>query len=291
MEYGYILLKNHNILNNIKYEVGKRYKFNSEKNFIYYRKQLNEIDIFWDYDKIYKIKNFDNDGYLINDFKILQEINYKKLLNSENENEQLISAIKNKEESVLNKFSHSDGYDKVMTIIKSGVYQYLDNIVKNQNEFIISYLIKMKGYNKYLDNLVHYDSKNIKIEIADIGRPQDLDILVYDEDSNVVQNVLLNGRIKDINKHIKDSSLTITIIQTGIDKYLDKFVNSENLNIKYFIAEQGRKCDLDVLIHDKNETIKKVVARNGYDDHLNILAKEKNPKINPIINRLIGKRE
>lgn len=154
MEYGYILLKNHNILNNIKYEVGKRYKFNSEKNFIYCHKQLNEIDIFWDYDKIYKIKNFDNDDYLINDFKILQEINYKKLLNSENENEQLISAIKNKEESVLDKLVSSDEYDKIMTIIKSGVYQYLDNIVKNKNEFIISYLIKMKGYNKYLDNLV-----------------------------------------------------------------------------------------------------------------------------------------
>ena len=73
MEYEYILLKNHNILNNIKYEVGKRYKFNSEKNFIYCHKQLNEIDNFWDYDKIYKIKNFDNDCYLINDFKILQE--------------------------------------------------------------------------------------------------------------------------------------------------------------------------------------------------------------------------
>lgn len=285
MEYGYILLKKHNILNNIKYEIGKRYKFNSEKNFIYCHKQLNEIEIFWDYDKIYKIKNYDN-NYLTSDFKILCEINYKKLLNSENENEQLISAIKNKEESVLDEFSHSDEYDKVMTIIKSGVYQYLDDIVKNKNEFIISYLIKMKGYNKYLDNLVYYNSKNIKIEIADIGRPTDLDVLVYDENSNVVQNVLLNGRIKDINKHIKDSSLTIPIIQTGIDKYLDKFVNSEVLNIKYFIAEQGRKCDLDVLIHDKNETIKKVVARHGFDEHLDILAKEKNPKINKIINRL-----
>ena len=291
MEYGYILLKKHNILNNIKYEVGKRYKFNSEKNFIYCHKQLNEIDNFWDYDKIYKIKNFDNDDYLINDFKILQEINYKKLLNSENENEQLISAIKNKEESILDKLVFSDEYDKIMTIIKSGVPKYLDNIVKNKNEFIISYLIKMKGYNKYLDNLVYYNSKNIKIEIADIGRPTDLDVLVYDEDSNVVQNVLLNGRIKDINKHIKDSSLTIPIIQTGIDKYLDKFVNSEDLNIKYFIAEQGRKCDLDVLIHDKNETIKKVVARHGFDEHLDILTKEKNHKINQIINRLRGKRE
>ena len=129
------------------------------------------------------------------------------------------------------------------------------------------------------------------VHIADIGRQKDLDVLVYDEDSNVVQNVLLNGRIKDINKHIKDSSLTIPIIQTGIDKYLDKFVNSEDLNIKYFIAEQGRKCDLDVLIHDKNETIKKVVARHGFDEHLDILAKEKNPKINKIINRLRGKRE
>lgn len=142
MEYGYILLKNHNILNNIKYKVGKRYKFNSEKNFIYCHKQLNEIDNFWDYDKIYKIKNYDNDFYLTNDFKILQEINYKKLLNSENENEQLISVVKNKEESVLDKLVSSDEYD---------------------NEFIISCLLKMKVYNKYLDNLVYYNSKNIKI--------------------------------------------------------------------------------------------------------------------------------
>lgn len=61
MEYGYILLKNHNILNNIKYKVGKRYKFNSEKNFIYCHKQLNEIDNFWDYDMIKKR------GYKIDD--------------------------------------------------------------------------------------------------------------------------------------------------------------------------------------------------------------------------------
>ena len=288
MEYGYILLRKHNILNNIKYDVGKRYKFNS-KHFIYCEKQLNEINNFWDYDKIYKIKNYDND-YLTSDFKILCEINYKKLLNSENENEQLISAIKNKEESVLNKFSHSDEYDKVMTIIKSGVYQYLDNIVKNQNDFIISCLIKTKGYNKYLDNFVHYDNKNIKIEIAAIGRPQDLDILVYDENSNVVQNVLLNGRTKDINKHIKDSSLTVSIIQTGIDKYLDKFVNSENINIRYFIAEQGRKCDLDILVHNKEKLVKKTVARHGFDEHLDILAKEKNPSLNQIINKLRGNK-
>ena len=68
-------------------------------------------------------------------------------------------------------------------------------------------------------------------------------------------------------------------------------MNSEDLNIKYFIAEQGRKCDLDVLIHDKKEIIKKVVARHGFDEHLDILTKEKNYKINQIINRLRGKRE
>ena len=275
MEYGYILLKNHNILNNIKYEVGKRYKFNSEKNFIYCHKQLNDIDNLWDYDKIYKIKNYDNDFYLINDFKILQEINYKKLLNSENENEQLISAIKNKEESVLDKLVSSDEYDKIMTIIKSGVYQYLDNIVKNKNEFIISYLIKMKGYNKYLDNLVYYNSKNIKIEIADVGRPTDLDILVYDEDSNVVQNVLLNGRIKDINKHIKDSSLTIPIIQTGIDKYLD-LLKKTNEDSETFIerTKSIRKKDLDGYLKLNNHNFLRGIIKHGFDEHLNVIIKK-----------------
>lgn len=274
MEYGYILLKNHNILNNIKYEVGKRYKFNSEKNFIYCHKQLNEIDNFWDYDKIYKIKNYDNDFYLINDFKILQEINYKKLLNSENENEQLISAIKNKEESVLNKFSHSDEYDKVMTIIKSGVYQYLDNIVKNQNEFIISYLIKMKGYNKYLDNLVHYDSKNIKIEIADIGRPKDLNKLINYISNILISSVLNNKRYKDIDKIIKRGYSDEYIMNTGVDKYLDMYIKNRDDCYIPFATEDAifRKKDLDIILslNRKNDI---VIANYGFDEHLDYLSK------------------
>lgn len=162
-----------------------------------------------------------------------------------------------------------------MTIIKSGVYQYLDNIVKNKNEFIISYLIKMKGYNKYLDNLVYYNSKNIKIEIADVGRPTDLDILVYDEDSNVVQNVLLNGRIKDINKHIKDSSLTIPIIQTGIDKYLD-LLKKTNEDSETFIerTKSIRKKDLDGYLKLNNHNFLRGIIKHGFDEHLNVIIKK-----------------
>ena len=185
-------------------------------------------------------------------------------------------------------------------------YQIGRTYVKNKNSesFDLNYInsayaincdqykiLKIKDYGYCFKILCEINYSDIKIEIAAIGRPQDLNILVYDENSNVVQNVLLNGRTKDINKHIKDSSLTVSIIQTGIDKYLDKFVNSENINIKYFIAEQGRKCDLDILVHNKEKLVKKAVANHGFDEHLDILVKEKNPIINQIINRLRGKRE
>ena len=77
---------------------------------------------------------------------------------------------------------------------------------------------------------------------------------------------------KDINKYIKSILHYHSIMETGINRYLDYFINDETLHID--IAEQGRKCDLDILVHDKNESVRKAVARHGYDDHLNILKKK-----------------
>lgn len=296
---GYIFyIKNKN---NIKYKIGKRYKFT--KIFINYNvspcgfKSECDLDDFHSDDKIYKIKIYDrNIKNLTKDFKILCEINYKDLLNSKNKYERIVSAIKNKEESVLDNFIKSDAYYKIKTIIKSKVHKYLDKFTTTKDKKIIPYipyLIEEMGRNKDLDNFINCNEDKIKCEIADVGRPQDLDILINSGNFYVINSVLENGRSKDINEYIEDIEDCFhcsSIIKTGIDKYLDKFVNNK-IYCPFLISEQGRKCDLDILVHDEDEDIRKAVVYHGYDDHLDILEKENNYNINQIIDELRGKRD
>ena len=291
---GYIYTDNRNIKDDIKYEIGKRYKIKTEENFIFYERSINyfyDISIF---DKIYKIKVYDcSDNNGTGNFKILQEINYKNLLNSENKNEQILSAIKNKEEFILNKLIKSDKYNDIMAVIKSGVHKYLDKIAKSENEFMIAFLIKLKGRNKDLDNFINCDNDEIKCQIANVGRHKDLDIIINSRNFYAIHSVLKNGRSKDIDKYMEDIDdcfYCSSIIKTGIDKYLDIFINNEN-DYSLNIVEQGRKCDLDVLVHNKDKLVKETVARHGFDDHLDILEKENNYNINQIINKLRGKRD
>ena len=59
MKYGYSLFKKNNIDKEIKYEVGKRYRFYSEYGFIDYNRRFDDVCHNFEncnYDKIYKIK-------------------------------------------------------------------------------------------------------------------------------------------------------------------------------------------------------------------------------------------
>lgn len=111
-------------------------------------------------------------------------------------------------------------------------------------------------------------------------------------------SIIKNKEEKVIKKFIKEFKSDCffnnrkfdAIIKTGIDKYLDEFINNEN-DYSLNIVEQGRKCDLDVLVHNKDKLVKETVARHGFDDHLDILEKENNYNINKIIDELRGKRD
>ena len=59
---------------------------------------------------------------MTNIFKIIREIDYSKLVNSDNYYIQLLSAVKNKEESVLDKLVNSNDYFSIMTVIDAGVH-------------------------------------------------------------------------------------------------------------------------------------------------------------------------
>ena len=296
-KYKYIIINKQYI--DKKYEIGKRYKHD----IVFYNNlfglpsyAISKSENF----KIMEIKLFGKTYYdIASDFKIVREINYLDLLDSDDVVENMISAIKNHEEIVLDAFLNSKEKIYLEVVINSGVHKYLDEIIteyingETKYEDMVSLIIREYGRNKDLDNFINCDNDEIKCQIADVGRPQDLDILINSRNFYSIHSVLKNGRSKDIDKYMEDIDdcfYCSSIIKTGIDKYLDRFINNEN-GYSLNIVEQGRKCDLDVLVHNKDKFVKETVARHGYDDHLDILEKENNYNINQIIDELRGKRE
>ena len=184
---GYIFTDNRTIKDNIKYEIGKRYKIETEENFIFYERSINDFKDILICDKIYKIKVYDssdNDG--TRNYKILCEINYKNLLNSENKNEQIMSAIKNKEESILKKLSElpTNFRLQVVHIARINRKKDLDYFLKNISKF---------------DK--HYKNE-LLTQIAHFGNDDHLDTHKLIESNNycVYYELFNHGRIKDLNE-------------------------------------------------------------------------------------------
>lgn len=297
-KYKYIIINKQYV--DKKYEIGKRYKHD----IVFYNNlfglpsyAISKSENF----KIMEIKLFGKTYYdIASDFKIVREINYLDLLDSDDIVENMISAIKNHEEIVLDAFLNSKEKIYLEVVINSGVHKYLDEIIteyiNGETKYgdMVSLIIREYGRNKDLDFFVNDDDGSlIQKEVLNIGRPQDLDILINSRNFYSIHSVLKNGRSKDIDKYmedIEDCFYYSSIIKTGIDKYLDRFINNKN-DYSLNIVEQGRKCDLDVLVHNKDKLVKATVARHGFDDHLDILEKENNYNINQIIDELRGKIE
>ena len=91
------------------------------------------------------------------------------------------------------------------------VHPYID-LLLNTNAYnfnALAKVIKKYGRNKLLDEVrtSGITNMNAKIEVAKIGRPQDLDILLNDSNYLIVSKVLENGRFKDIDHYLSGSVL------------------------------------------------------------------------------------
>ena len=280
METFYASITNNLIFKGIKYKIGKRYLLINGKEIFH---KWKDIDINNIYEKlsIYLVRVDQKNNY----FKILKDIDYSEFLKSKDKKENLISALKNRDEWSLQKFSDIDNISqRVNAYIKNE--NYLNNLIKNNNtvdwcDFIIKYL-----HNKYLDYLIDNDDSlndddNIQI-IASLGIHKYLDkILKKNKYFNPFEicSVLKNGRKKDIKKYVNQEDYIDMIVSTKIDDYLDKFVTNEDININYIIAKIGRKKDLDILVQSKSEKIRSTVAYHGYDEHLDILVNDESKMV------------
>lgn len=280
-KYKYIIINKQ--YTNKKYEIGKRYKHD----IVFYNNlfglpsyAISKSENF----KIMEIKLFGKTYYdIASDFKIVREINYLDLLDSDDVVENMISAIKNHEEIILDAFLNSKEKIYLEVVINSGVHKYLDEIIteytngETKYEDIVSLIIREYGRNKDLDFFVNDDDGYLmQKEVLNIGRPQDLDILIKSENNWLISKILRHGREKDVNIYIKNFDDTIfqnIIIETGIDKYIDYIIenNFENIH-EILLVDIGRKKDLDKIIKTKNEYILSKIINNQYKEHLLLLS-------------------
>lgn len=221
------------------------------------------------------------------DFKIVKEVNYLNFYKPELKSfshSPYILAIKCKDKEALESLFPVITEKHADAVINSNVEPYI-NLLLNTNTYnfnALAKVIKKYGRNKLLDEvrtsgITHI---NAKIEAAKIGRPQDLDVLLNDSNYLVVEKVLENGRFKDIDHYLSCSILVrqrfdYSIIQTGIDKYLDKYLKYTGESILIELAEIGRKKDLDILVRSSSERVRNEVAKHGFNEHLDILVYDK----------------
>lgn len=115
----YIILEKHDILNGMKYEIGKRYNSHiPDYKCIYeYINEFNIINDAFEYENdfdVYEIKVYNESLYPLPrklDFKIIKKINYETLNRDNNilkkRNEYFLYGYKNRDDEVIEKMSTS----------------------------------------------------------------------------------------------------------------------------------------------------------------------------------------
>ena len=81
------------------------------------------------------------------------------------------------------------------------------------------------GIDKYLDEYIHYTGEQILMEVAEIGRKKDLNVLIKSK----------SERIRSI------------VASHGYDEHLDMLVNDESKMVLQSVLDIGRDKDIDIL--------------------------------------------
>ena len=171
---GYICLNERKIdLNHFRYEIGKIYK--SKINCF---DTLEDLLIYYHYQgsmRFFKVRFSEKNSTLlcndveriISEFKIVKEVDYSKLTNSDNYGIQLLSTEKNKEESMLEKFSSSDNPSALIAVINAGVDKYLDKLIKRNKS--VSLILSKYKRKKDIETFINSKDLELVSIIASFG--------------------------------------------------------------------------------------------------------------------------
>ena len=290
---GYICLNKRKMdLKHVRYEIGKIYKskincFDTLENLLmYYQWNMRFFKV--TFSEKNSITSCNDVEKIISEFKIVKEIDYSKLINSDNYGIQLLSAEKNKEESMLEKFSSSDNSSALIAVINAGVDKYLDKLIKRNR--CVSLILSKYKRKKDMEMFINSGNLELVAIIAGFGISKYLDYLSKKAKSGEKKYVIaaFGGRIKDVKKYLEMISEkndfndlncelhynVLEILRLGYDCVLDYLMEYDNFD--EHVAKIGRKSDLDKIIKKRNDkfTLRKI-ASAGFDEHLDEILKNK----------------
>lgn len=290
---GYICLNKRKMdLKHVRYEIGKIYKskincFDTLENLLmYYQWNMRFFKVTFSEKNSTLLCN--DVEKIISEFKIVKEIDYSKLINSDNYGIQLLSAEKNKEESMLEKFSSSDNSSALIAVINAGVDKYLDKLIKRNR--CVSLILSKYKRKKDIEMFINSGNLELVAIIAGFGISKYLDYLSKKAKSGEKKYIIaaFGGRIKDVKKYLEMISErndfndlncelhynVLEILRLGYDCVLDILINYDDFD--EHVAKIGRKSDLDRIIKKRNDkfTLRKI-ASAGFDEHLDEILKNK----------------
>jgi len=262
--------------NGLKFEVGKRYKILNKLSFFKFKIDLliyNQLDfrnITFCEVEIDENKTEENvEGfYKTNEFKILRTLNVSEfplrrdyMDNLNDDNVLLIyNLYKNNKNidirSIIKKRNYKNDDFLTKTIIRVCKDDDLELLDKDINDDKLNVVLYLKKPNKYIDRLLSSPEHNKKIRIH-LSKFKDLDELVYDIDSKI----------------------RVLVAKTGIDKFLDEYMDYIDIPILMEISKVGRKKDLDIFVNSPLEEIRSIVASHGYDEHLDMLVNDESKMV------------
>ena len=294
---NYMIFDEKTINNNFKFQVGKRYKINDclSKGYTFFKsfKGIEAKTHIYPEIKICEVIIFDkkkdlNGKHKTFDFKIKKEIDYRDKINSERLQKEIL-ILKCHDNETIDEVLNSDfNYIYYSDIITTKIPKYFDMICPyfQFDNILENFFIKYAN-EKQIDMIIN-KSRNIYIllRILDFFSTKYFNKIyesvkeIYGESSKEIK--MLNNQIikqkskKYISNLISDKSYHYEIIRTGIDEYLDYFINnSNNQAVLVEISKIGRKKDLDYFLkniskfekHYKDELLTQI-AHFGNDNYL-----------------------
>lgn len=170
-------------------------------------------------------------------------------------------------------------------LVKSNKNKYNETLLNSDLISAKQMLSLFTNRNEILDKLIKIKDREVAVNIIQKGINKYLDFYNknYFNDNFVFSRVLMEGRSKDIDSFLNSKMIVLydliePIILTGIDKYLDYAIESDNPMLYDSIVDSGRKKDLDHILKKKDDGIYLFIAKQGFDEHLDIISKTSKDK-------------
>ena len=175
---------------------------------------------------------------------------------------------------------------------------YIDELEYDEfNDSMLLYAMAKSGNPKAINNLITFIKRNNEVfyevieAIAENATKEQIKYLAKIAYPNFMA-VVRRMNFKQLDDFLWDTSIPrdrkFAVIETGIDKYLDMFVDSKDKEVKKQIIRFSRSKDLDYFINDEDEYVLLEVMRFQREKDLKILSENSNQALASIAKDIIN---